>query len=224
MGHIVELLTITNVLTALTCWISYQAFNDRSMKGKMLFLPKSINERNEFYRFFSSGFIHANWLHLGFNMIALYSFGNNVELVFKLMFGMMPGSILYIALYFMGMVAASLPDYAKHKNHSGYRALGASGAVSAVVFVNILFEPWRLMMFPPLPQIIVGIGFLFYSSYMAKNEVQDGIGHSAHYYGALFGILFISLFQPLVFTNFLECTFTYNKECLNDLFMKLFSK
>ena len=182
-------MNITIILVIMTGIISFQAFNNASIKGKLLFYPVSINNNGEWYRFLTSGFIHADWQHLIINMIVLYQFGEVVEYMFSGMFGEMMGRIAYILLYLSSIVISSIPSYFKHQHNPGYAALGASGATSALVFAYIIFNPWGWFLFPPLPAVLFGVAYLWYSSYMEKRGM-DNIGHNVHFWGAIYGFVF----------------------------------
>lgn len=187
-------MSLTLFIIIITCLISYQAFNDRMLKVKLIFLPAKIKETGEWYRFFSSGLIHADWMHLFFNMYVLYAFGNNVEFLYSSYFGAVTGKVLYLMMYVLGIGAASIPDYYKHHDYYGYAALGASGAVSGVLFSIIFFMPWTggigILFLPgSIPPALFGVLYLWYSSYMSKRNA-DNIGHSAHFWGAVFGFTF----------------------------------
>jgi membrane associated rhomboid family serine protease len=166
--------------------------NNDEAKEKVLFWPYKINHGREYFRFYSGAFVHADILHLAFNMITLYSFGQGIEtFLFPSLFGDKSG-ILYIMLYALGIVIASLPDYFKYKEVYGYRALGASGAVSAVLFSVILLAPseeLKVFLAIPIPAWLFGILYLAFSAYMAKRG-NDNIGHSAHFWGGVFGLVF----------------------------------
>ena len=183
-------MNFTTILVALTGIISYQAFTNLSMKQQLLFHPTSIQARGEWYRFFTSGFIHADWGHLIINMFVLYQFGEVVEIYFEQIFGLSAGRVIYILFYLSAIAIASIPSYFKHNDNNYYRALGASGATSAIVFVYVFFDPWQWFIFPPLPGVLMAIGYLWYSSYMAKRG-NDNIGHDAHFWGAFYGLVFI---------------------------------
>jgi len=216
-----EFLTVTNCIVALTCLVSYQAFSNPELKMRLIFQPYKIKREKAYETFFTKGLIHADLTHLAFNMITLYFFGNAVEQYFQLIFPEY-GIFYYIALYVFGLLFASLPVYAKEQDNFSYFALGASGAVSAVLFASILFEPWGMlyiMMAIPCPQVIAGFGYLWYSSYMDKHG-NDNVGHSAHFFGALFGFLFAGAFQPELFIHFFECTVQFNRECFVDYFQQ----
>jgi membrane associated rhomboid family serine protease len=175
--------------------------------GKMLFRPAIMWGNNkEWYRFISSGLIHADVMHLAFNMFALYSLGSAVEVGFREHFGPL-GSIFYILLYFLGKVFASLPVYVKHKHHYNYSALGASGAVSAVVLAFIVLNPFAqlMVMFIPIaiPGYLFGILYMGYSSYMSRYG-NDNVGHDAHLYGALFGLVFTCALDYHIGLDFID--------------------
>jgi len=122
-------------------------------------------------------------------MYVLYVFGEQIEVAFDDIFTPTLGKILFLGLYLGAIVLSSLPAYFKHQNNAYYRALGASGGTSAIVFAYIIFRPWEWFIFPPLPAILMGVGYLWYSSYMGKKG-QDNIGHDAHFWGAVFGFVF----------------------------------
>ncbi len=193
-------LSLTLIIVAMTGLISYQAFNNPAIKAKLLFHPASIKNRGEYYRFFTSGFIHGDWMHLLINMYVLFLFGQYIEMAFiKALFGPNIGRLAFIGFYLTAIAIANLPTYFRHQDDYGYGALGASGATSALVFMYILFDPWQWFEFPPLPGIILGIAFLWYSSYMDKRQI-DNIGHNAHLWGAVYGLVFMIgaslLFNP----------------------------
>ncbi|MEI9956514.1 MAG: rhomboid family intramembrane serine protease [Ferruginibacter sp.] len=158
-----------------------------------MFYPPAVSERKEWYRFFSSGIIHADIPHLLFNMYALYLFGTAVENKFIEIFEE-KGKLLYIAMYVLALGASLLPTYSKNKDNYQYRSLGASGAVSAVVFAFMLFDPIRgvSLMFIPIyiAGFLFGILYLVISYYLDKRG-GGRINHSAHIWGALFGIAFV---------------------------------
>jgi len=192
-------LTITLIIVIMTSIISYQAFSNMAMKQKLIFHPVSIKERGEYYRFLTSGFLHGDFGHLLINMYVLYIFGEYVELSFMRpdIFGPTMGRILFVLLYFGAVVVSSIPTYFKHQNNNYYMALGASGGTSAMVFAFIIFNPWGWFLFPPLPGILMAVGFLFYSSYMDKKGA-DNIGHNAHFTGAIYGFVFVMVMFALM--------------------------
>jgi len=191
-------LSITLVIIIITVLVSIGAFNNQKIMDDLIFYPPAISKRNQWYRFFSCGLIHANWAHLLFNMFALYIFGagqhkDGVEYIFKMVFND-KGVILYVVMYIAALAVCLLPTYARNKNNYHYRSLGASGAVSAVVFAYMLFDPMRGMglLFLPIyiPGFLFGILYLLISSWLEKRG-GGNVNHSAHIWGAVFGILFV---------------------------------
>jgi len=185
-------LNLTLIIIGATALISYQAFNKPSLKQKFLHWPYQEHRGKEWYRLLTSGFIHANPTHLFINMLILFFFGPNLEHDFQRTFGPMMGSVNFILLYLLTIVAANIPTNIKHKNNPSYRALGASGATSGVLFACLIFDPNGVLLLYfiiPIPFMLGAIGYLVYSSWASKNK-NDNIGHDAHFYGALFGFLF----------------------------------
>lgn len=204
--------SITIIIVVITCIISYVAFSNHKLYNDLIFYPPSISSNNQWYRFFTCGFIHADIGHLAFNMISLYLFGRNLEYYFAEIFAT-KGPILYIFLYISALGACLVPTYNKHKDDYGYRSLGASGAVSAVVFASIFLDPTNEIGFFIIPPIIPGFIFapvyLFISAYMSKKGA-DNINHSAHIWGALYGIAFL-IVTALVLSGFNPITHFVNE-------------
>ena len=202
-------ITLTLVIVIMTSIISYQAFSNQSMKQKLIFHPVSVKGRGEFYRFLTSGFIHADFMHLLINMYVLYIFGTEVEFEFtrEENFGLVTGRVMFILLYFGAIVFSSVSSFFKHQENNYYSALGASGGTSAILFAFIIFNPWRQFILPlPLPAILLAIAYLFYSSYMDKKG-GDNIGHNAHFWGAVFGFVF-TLVIAVAFSTDIMTDFT----------------
>lgn len=203
---------VTYIIIALTALISFLAFSNRSLFDKLLFDPYRINHLRQHYRFFTHGLVHADWIHLGINMFVLLSFGSMVENVFKQTFGVGKGMYFYILLYIGGLLLSATPSYGKHKNNAWYTAVGASGAVSAIVFASILISPLsgiRFIFIPfDIPAFIFGIIYLGYSAYMSRKG-HDNIGHDAHFYGALYGLLYTILIKPALLTGFINQISSY---------------
>nr|MCU0355348.1 rhomboid family intramembrane serine protease [Cytophagales bacterium] len=132
--------SVTVILVVLTVLASLYAWNRPDIMEKWMMNPYRVDKRREYYRFFTSGFIHADYIHLTFNMLALYSFGEAMERVFAQLFGG-NGTWAFLALYLLGIVVSDVPTYYKHRSNSDYNSLGASGGVSSVVFAFILFYP-----------------------------------------------------------------------------------
>jgi membrane associated rhomboid family serine protease len=187
-------------IIAITVLISFFAFNNEETKGKLLFYPFGMQSPGEYYRFISHGFIHADYIHLIFNMFTLYSFGRVAEYALFT-------KPQYIIFYLSALVASSLFDFIKNKTNPHYAALGASGAVSAVVFSTIIFNPWEkgvaLFGVIALPNIVFAAAYLFYCYYMNKKG-HDNIGHSAHMWGSIYGFVFTGIIHPDLMAGFFK--------------------
>ncbi len=154
--------------------------------------PFQEKSDKSFYRWILSGFVHANLMHLAFNLFVLYQFGATVEALYKSIFGFIPGGLLFLLTYFLILVFTGLPSYLKHKNNRMYSSVGASGALSGILFIYIVFFPGHILYIMgliPLPAIFFGALYLIYS-WWAAGRFEDSIDHDAHYFGALSGILF----------------------------------
>ncbi len=197
---------ITILLIAVTVLVSMAAFNDVALLHKLIMFPYGMRTPKDYYRLLTSGFIHGDWNHLIFNMFTLYFFGRNAEAVFDSISGA-GGGALYIILYLTAITISSVPALIKHKNHSYYRSLGASGGVSAILFFVIYYFPWSKIQFYfipiGIPAIFYGVAYSFYSYYMSKKG-NDNIGHDAHLFGAIYGFVFAFLVDPTHGRMFLE--------------------
>ncbi len=175
--------------------MSMASFNNAELLNKLILWPSRMDSPGEYYRLLTSGFVHANYMHLGFNMFTFYFFGRTIEYVYTL-YGL--SSYMFPLLFISGIVAAALPSFAKHKSNPYYRALGASGGVAGVVFSFVYFAPWQkiyLFGIIGIPSIIAAVAYLIYSAYMSKKGT-DNIGHDAHFYGAIYGFIFTVIFEP----------------------------
>lgn len=195
-------LIIANVIFSLI------GFSNAAMVDKTIMWPYRVARENQYIRFITSGFLHADYMHLIFNMFTLFFFGRNLELYFNA-YGL-GGNISYLALYFLGLIVSDIPSYLKHKDDYNYRSLGASGAVSAVVFATIIFSPWSSIYIYGALKIsatVYAILYIFYCVYMGKKS-GDNINHDAHLWGSLFGLVFtlilIAVLQPSLFTDIIE--------------------
>lgn len=195
-------ISITIILIAITTVVSLIAFNNHNLLDQFIFYPPAIR-RGQFYRFFSCGLIHADWGHLIFNMIALYMFGEIVEAKFVEVFDRY-GKLVYLAMYVLALGASVIPTYFNNKDNYHYRSLGASGAVSAVIFAGILFFPLvgiGLFFIPVyIAGFLFGILYLFISGWFGKKG-GGNINHSAHIFGALFGVGF-TIIACLAFSDY----------------------
>ena len=184
-------LSITVIIIIVTGVVSFMAFTNQKLLDQFIFYPPSVR-RGQWYRFFSCGLIHADWGHLLFNMIALYMFGELVEKQFVAIFGAY-GKLIYLLMYILALAASVIPTYINNKDNYHYRSLGASGAVSAVIFAGILFFPLigiGLFFIPVyLAGFLFGIIYLLVSGWLDKRG-GGNINHSAHLFGALFGVGF----------------------------------
>ncbi|MBN8688943.1 MAG: rhomboid family intramembrane serine protease [Chitinophagales bacterium] len=199
-------LSITLIIIIITALISFSAFSNQKIINDLIFFPPSITEQNQWYRFFTCGLIHADFGHLFFNMFSLYLFGEFVEKSFAspVLFGE-KGRWIYLAMYVLALFVCLLPTFIKHKKDYYYRSLGASGAVSAVIFAGILFAPTAKIGFffipPVIPGYIFGPLYLIGSTYLEK-QASDNVNHSAHIWGALFGIVFIVIMAAVLKTPY----------------------
>lgn len=192
---------ITYIIIAVTCLVSYQAFNNQELFEKLSFKPYKVIHNKEYYRLITNGFVHADWTHLFFNMLTLYFFGRTQEQIFTAI----NGELSYLLFYLLSIPASSLISLYQYKDDPRYSAIGASGAVNAVLFSFILINPFSTIyvFIIPIKAIIFAILFLLYSSYMAKKNM-DNIGHEAHISGAIFGIIFTILTIPNVIDHFIS--------------------
>ena len=190
---------ITVIIIAITCIVSILCFNGTLNGNKLIFNAYQVWHRKEWYRMLTSGMIHSGWGHLFFNMLTLFFFGRIVEQYFSAAFGGVLGAVLYVMLYVSALAISSLGDLVKYRDNWNYNALGASGAVSAVLFASILFAPKMgiyIYLIPiPVPGYIFAPLYLLYCWYMAKRNM-DNIGHTAHFWGAVYGILFPIICKP----------------------------
>jgi len=198
-------MSITYIIIIITALASVTAFQSSELMDRWIMRPYDVKYRNQWYRFITSGFIHANWSHLIINMLVFYSFAIVVYQYYAYYF-VTRAVFYFIMLYLGGMIIADVPTYYQHREHSWYASLGASGAVSAVTFASVLIEPRSmiyLMGIVPLPAIIWAVGYLVYSQYMARRG-GDNINHSAHIYGALFGLIYTLALRPEFAVDFVH--------------------
>ena len=191
----------TFAIIAVTCVISFLGFKNEKMISDLILWPPAIKRGKQYYRLLTYGFIHADGQHLLFNMITLYFFGALIE---QFMTGYI-GTLGFVTFYLSAIVVSILPTYMKNTNNPSYRSLGASGAVSAVLFGFVLLQPWAtiLIFFIPCPAIIYAVLYIAYSIYMDR-QGNDNINHSAHLWGAAYGVLFLLAMEPRLIGAFLE--------------------
>src|SRR6478752_2066488 len=190
-------ITLTTGIIAITSVISWFAASKPIVLQRLMMNPHRITRNNEYYRFVTSGLIHANFSHLLWNMFSLYFFGNVVEQYFTFIFGE-ASPYIFVGFYVLAIVVSDLPTYFKNRNHPAYNSLGASRGVAAVIFASVLFQPLEKICFYfvfCLPGFILAMGYVVYSYYSGKKS-NDNINHDAHLYGALFGVLFCAVTDP----------------------------
>jgi membrane associated rhomboid family serine protease len=196
-------MSVTLIIIIITVLISIFAFTSHKVMDDLIFYPSAITQKNQYYRFITYGFIHADISHLFFNMYAFYLFGGVCENSFINIFGN-AGKTFYVLMYFLSLIACVIPDFLKYNWNPDYRSLGASGAVSAVVFAYILFNPMQgigLLFIPVfIPGFLFGILFLVVSYFLGKKG-GSRVNHSAHIWGAIFGVVFLLIFSQL-FSNY----------------------
>jgi len=195
-------MSVTLIIIIITVLISIFAFGSHKIMGDLIFYPTAITQKNQYYRFITYGFIHADISHLFFNMYAFYLFGGVCENSFINIFGN-AGKTFYVLMYFLSLIACVIPDFLKYNRNPDYRSLGASGAVSAVIFAYILFNPMQgigLLFIPVfIPGFLFGILFLIVSYFLGKKG-GSRVNHSAHIWGAIFGVVFLIVFSRLFST------------------------
>ena len=191
---------VTYSILIFTVIFSLIGFRDRAFFDKYKFNPWRLHsDKKAWYTAFTHAFLHADYMHLFFNMFALYSLGLSLEQDIFPDFFPQHARYFYILLYFGGLLFSSVPAYEKHKNNPSYNAVGASGAIFAVLFSFILINPTAmlgLMFIPiPIPAFVLGILYLGFEWYMSKKG-KTNIGHDAHFWGGIFGIVFTLLLHP----------------------------
>ena len=203
-------MNIVFIIIAITVLISFRANKNPDLKQRFLYIPFQLKHNNEYYRLISHIFIHADISHLAFNMISLYFLGSTLEYYLIDFYGFQLGTAYLLILYFAGAIFASLPSFFKHQDNSLYRSLGASGAVSAVIFAAILWDPSMslgILFIPfPIPAYIFGPIYLAVE-YFSMKRGGTGIAHDAHLGGAVFGILFVLLLNINKGKEFLDLFF-----------------
>jgi membrane associated rhomboid family serine protease len=199
-------MSVTLIIIVVTVGISLLAWNNPSLMDRWIMNPYQVASRGQYYRLITSGFLHADLGHLFFNMFSLYAFGGIIEQIFAELFGA-AGPFYLIGFYLVGILVSDIPSFLKHRNDPGYNSLGASGGVSSILFAAIMFYPLikLSLMFIPIgiPGFIFGGLYLAYSYYEAQRG-RGNVNHDAHFYGALFGILFVIAAYPPVLPNFIE--------------------
>jgi len=201
-----------NIVVAIgivTIVISIIGFRKESFFYKLQLNPFQLIHNNEYHRIITHALLHADWPHLIINMLVFMSFGDGLLNHFQEYFDK-SASVIFIMLYISSIVISSIYSIIKNKNNPNYNAIGASGAVSAIVFANIFFDPWHqigLFGIIPVPGIIFAIFYVGYSYYMGKKS-YDNIGHDAHLFGAVWGLIFPVIIKPDLFQLFINQIFS----------------
>ncbi|MGY3052664.1 membrane associated rhomboid family serine protease [Pedobacter sp. UYEF25] len=193
---------VASLIFVFTMITSLYAFYDHTIYGKFMMHPYSVSRGNKVYTLITSGLIHGDWMHLFFNMFTFYAFAFTLERLI--------GSWQFGLLYFVSLILSDLPTVFKNKDNFHYNSLGASGAISAVLFSYILFNPLSkiYLFFIPIgiPAIIFGVIYLVYCAYASKHS-RDNVNHDAHLFGALTGLIFTIIFVPGILQIFFSALF-----------------
>ena len=198
-------MTITIAIIVITVGVSLYAMPKPTVQYSLTMNPYMITKRGQYYRLVTSGFIHNDHMHLIMNMFSFYFFGTQLEYIFDIIFGEL-GTAYFIAMYILGIIVSDIPTLFKHQNNHAYNSLGASGAVAAVIFGCILFQPLQdICLYAVLcfPGFILGTVYIIYSYYSSKRS-RDNINHDAHLFGALFGLFFCIVLYPDSVSMFIE--------------------
>ncbi len=184
---------LTICLIAVTVLFSYRGFTNRDFYEQHVFDVDRILADKQYYRLLTSGLLHADWMHLIFNMMVLFFFSEFISIVF--------GPLLLLFLYFGSMLAGKLFALYVHRQHGDYRSLGASGAVNGLVFATVVINPHGSigLLFLPIgiPSWLFGLAYLGFSMYGIKTRFGNQ-GHESHFGGAIAGILLAILLQPAI--------------------------
>ena len=198
---------ITKIISVVVFLVSIQAFNNPAFFEKYKHSPYRVYHFKEYYRLVTSGFLHGSWVHLLVNLFVFWQFGDFVEnFIFYSIFGKTIGAILYALLVLLSVVAGNIPSTLKYKNSPNYGSIGLSGAVSAILFSYVLVNPWSkiyLYAIIPIYTIVAAVLYLVYSQWASKNS-RDNIDHSAHFYGAVFGLVYTIAVYPKIFLYFID--------------------
>jgi membrane associated rhomboid family serine protease len=178
------LLILANVI------VSYQGFKNQFFMDRYQFEVEKILVQKDYKRLVTSGFLHVGWMHLIFNMLSLYFFSDLVESQF--------GIVAFLVIYFISLIGSGLFSLLVHKQHSDYSSIGASGAVSGIVFAGIAQFPnmdLRIFFLPGFPAWIYGLAYMLYSIYGIRSRMTN-VGHDAHLAGAMIGMMIAIALQP----------------------------
>ncbi|MGK6350733.1 rhomboid family intramembrane serine protease [Parapedobacter sp. DT-150] len=195
---------VASIIFAFTIVTSIYTFSNHHLFGKFMLHPHSVSRGQRMYTLLTSGLIHRDWGHLLFNMLTFYFFGFPLERLLASLSAWGHGQ--FAVIYLLGLILSDIGTVFKEKNNSSYYSLGASGAICAVLFSFILFDPKMMLgvfMIIPMPAWLFGVLFLGYCVWASKNA-RDSINHDAHFYGAIFGIVLTIIFYPWVIQHFIS--------------------
>lgn len=182
------------VIILVTVGVSLSAFNNKALMEKLMFIPYDVKHNRNHKRIFTHILVHADLAHLLFNMFSLYFLGKYLLMGLIAEYGQMQGQLHFLTLYILGALFATIVPYARNQDNMSYRSLGASGAVSAVIFAFIIWNPaakLMLLFVPiPMPAWVFGGLYLLYEFY-ADRRGGTGIAHDAHIGGAVFGVIYV---------------------------------
>jgi len=193
---------ITLIIIALTCVVSFMALRDGRLMGRLIFWPPAVSRGREYQRLVTYGIVHADFNHLLVNMLTLFFFGGFLERFYTAQLGVLG----YVLFYVGGLIASILPSYFKHREDPNYRSLGASGAVSAILFAYILFRPWSMigvMFIIPMPAILYAVLYVIYSVVMERRG-GGNVNHSAHLWGGAYGVAATLVVEPRLVSHFVQ--------------------
>ena len=188
-------------IIAATCVVSFVAFNNARLLERLILWPPAITRQHQYERLVTYGLVHASPGHLFVNMLTLFFFSPLIEQAYAIFLGRFG----FVIFYIVALIVSILPTFLANRDNPNYRSLGASGAVSAVVFTFVLLQPWAtiLLYLVPVPAIFYAVLYVVYSIYMDR-RASDNVNHSAHLWGAAFGVSFTLLMNPHLFSRFLE--------------------
>ena len=191
----------TLTIIAITCVVSFVAFNNAALLERLILWPPAVSRGKQYYRLVTYGLVHAGTGHLIFNMITLFFFGEAMERQYTQYLG----PFGFAGFYTGGLIVSILPTFLDNRDNPHYRSLGASGAVSAVLFAFILIKPWATIYvyFLPIPAIVFAVLYIAYSIYMDQRS-SDNVNHSAHLWGAAYGVAFTAVMEPRLLSLFLS--------------------
>lgn len=193
-------LSHTLLLIIITVITSVLALSQRNFMNRTVFYGPAV-QNGQFDRFITYGFVHGDGFHLLFNMITLFFFGSVIESFYRQYAFDMGFALFYLG----GLIFSILPSYLKHKNNTQWYSLGASGAVSAILFAFILFAPWQIIwvFIIPVPAIVFAVLYVGYSIW-AEKKGNSGVNHSAHLWGAAYGLIMTIILEPKIALHFLN--------------------